>query len=315
MEKIVISDLNHKDILPETAVFEAAGIPFARKFCKTQEDVIRECAGARVILNQRILMDRTVFEKLPGLECVIRYGVGVDNINLEDAKAFGVRVCNVPDYGTREVADHALALMMALVRRIPLNNNNIRAGVWDYRPAMPIRRLSESTVGIVGLGRIGSAFAERVHALGCRILAFDPAADSIDAPDWVTFVSFEKLLAEADVISVHAPLVAETHHLFNEETLYKMKPGSFLVNAARGGIVNEAALARALAEGQLAGAALDVTETEPLPADSPLLKFENFIVSPHIAWYSEESSVDLKRKAAEEAVRVIRGEPLRCPLV
>ena len=172
-KKIVICDCDHEDVETEKKVLEAAGYEFDWLHCKTQQEVIEQCREAVVLMNQYVKMDRTVFQALPNLKCVVRYGVGVDNINLEDADEFGVQACNVPDYGTREVADQALAMMMCLTRKVAFTNALIHKGVWDYRREIPIYRMSVMTVGIYGIGRIGSEFAKRVHALGCKVIAYD----------------------------------------------------------------------------------------------------------------------------------------------
>ena len=315
-KKIVICDLDHENVETERTVFEKAGYDFDWLHCKTQEEVIASCKEAVVLLNQYVRMDRTVFEALPNLKCIVLYGVGVDNINLDDAEEYGVQCCNVPDYGTREVADHALSLMLCLVRKIALSNSLIRRGMWDYRKEIPIFRMSEMTVGVYGMGRIGSAFAKRVRAMGCRVIAYDNETDSLNRvfPDFVQFVSVETLLCESDIISIHCPLRPDTYHIFGKEEFRRMKKTAYIVNTARGGIIDETALKWALTQGEIAGAAVDVVEREPLTADHPLLQHDNFIVSPHTAWYSEESSEELNRKVAEEAVRFMKNEQVHYPV-
>ena len=315
-KKIVICDLDHKDVEAERAVLENAGYTFDWLHCKTQEEVIENCKEAVVLMNQYVRMDRKVFEALPKLKCVVRYGVGVDNIDLEDADKYGVQACNVPDYGTREVADQALALMLCLARKVAFTNSLIRRGVWDYRREIPIFRMSEMTVGIYGVGRIGSEFARRIYALGCKVIAFDIEAGKRGRtfPDFVTFVSEKELIEQSDMISIHCPLKQDTYHVFGKEQFKAMKKTAYIVNVSRGGIVDEEALEWALSGQEIAGAALDVAECEPMTADHPLLRHENFIVSPHTAWYSEESAQELKRKVAEEAVRFINGEPVHYPV-
>ena len=300
----------------ERAVLEAAGYEFDWLHCKTQEEVIENCKEAVVLMNQYVRMDRKIFEALPNVKCVVRYGVGVDNINLEDADKYGVQACNVPDYGTREVADQALAMMMCLTRKVSFTNSLIRKGVWDYRREIPIYRMSEMTVGIYGIGRIGSEFAKRVHAMGCKVIAYDIEAKKTGRsfPEFVEFVTAEELIRRSDIISIHCPLRPDTYHVFGKEQFKAMKNSAYIVNVARGGIIDEVALEWALANKEIAGAALDVVEHEPLTADNPLLKHENFIVSPHTAWYSEESAQELNRKVAEEAVRFMRGEPVHYPV-
>lgn len=315
-EKIIICDCDHQNVEEEKKIFDAAGYPFRWHHCMTQEEVIKQCKGAVVFLNQYVHMDEKIFQAIPTLKCVVRYGVGVDNVNLKDATKYGVQICNVPDYGTNEVADHALALMMSLVRKVYQVNAEIREGIWDYRRAIPVFRNAESTVGIIGLGRIGQAFAQRVRALGCRVIAYDNAFGdpSRSFPDEIEQASLEKVLTESDVISIHCSLNQETMGLIGAQQLAMMKPSAYLINVARGGIIDEAALDDALTNKIIAGAGLDVVKTERLHSDNCLLRHSNFLVSPHMAWYSEQSAVELNRKAAEEAVRFMRGDPVRCPV-
>lgn len=315
-KRIVICDLDHENVAPERAVLEKAGFGFDWLHCRTQEEVIENCTEAVVLMNQYVRMDRKIFEALPKLKCVVRYGVGVDNVNLEDADAFGIRVCNVPDYGTREVADQALAMMMCLTRKVAFTNSLIRKGIWDYRKEIPIYRMSAMTVGIYGIGRIGTEFAKRVHSMGCRVIAYDIEARNANRtfPDFVEFVSKEDLLTKSDIISIHCPLKSDTYHAFGKAQLKAMKNTAYIINVARGGIIDEEALEWALTNKEIAGAALDVVEHEPLMSDNPLLLHDNFIVSPHTGWYSEESAEELKRKVAEEAVRFMNNEPVRYPV-
>ena len=316
MSKIIICDLDHKDIRQEAEVFSNAGLEIRWLHCKTQEEVIRECQGAVVLLNQYVKMDKVIFKALPTVKCIVRYGVGYDNVNLEDATEYGVQVCNVPDYGTGEVADQALAHMMNLVRRISLQNELIRQGIWDYRKSIPVFRLADATVGIFGVGRIGSSFAEKVRPLCKEIIAYDSEYGKSDRefPNYIKFVSFEELLQRADVLSIHSPLTQQTYHVFDETNISKMKETAYLINVSRGGIVDEAGLYACLKKGKIAGAALDVVEKEPLDKDNSLLRLDNFIVSPHAAWYSEQSALDMKTKVAEEAVRFVRGEQVKNPV-
>ncbi len=317
MCKVIICDLDHRDIEPELKVFGDAGLEVKWLHCRSQKEVIEKCKKAVVLLNQYIKMDKEIFTALPNVKCIVRYGVGYDNINLNDAKKYGVQACNIPDYGTREVADQALAHMMTLVKKLTVTNRIIRQGVWDYQKNIPVFRLSDATLGICGVGRIGTAFAERVRPLCRNIIAYDAEYGKTNRkfPDFVKFVSFEELIEKSDIISVHCPKNEETYHLFGEKEFAAMKNTAYLINVARGGIVDEAALLHALKNKEIAGAGLDVVEHEPLTADNPLLKLDNFSISPHSAWYSEQSALELKRKAAKEAVRFIKGEPLKYSLI
>lgn len=315
--KIVISDCDHSSIDQETAVTAAAGLPAPLWLqCRTEEDVIRECKGAVSVINQYAPITRKVLAALaPELKQVVRYGVGVNNVDLAAATEFGVQVCNVPDYGMHEVSDHTLALMMALTRKIVFMNNRTKAGEWDYQSAIPLFRLSEQTVGTVGMGRNGRLFAKKAAALGCRVIGFDAYYKPVPGDDTaITQVSLEELLGSSDCIAVNCPLTEETRGMFSDSAFASMKKTAYIINASRGGIIDEAALVRALEKGEIAGAALDVCEKEPLEAASPLRGFDNCIITPHMAWYSEQAATELKRKAAEEAVRMVTGKPVSYPV-
>lgn len=315
--KIIICDCDHKDVDTEKAVFDAAGYDFKWLHCMSQEEVIQQCQGAECFLNQYVRMDKKIFEAIPTLKFVVRYGVGVDNVNLEDATEYGVQICNVPDYGTNEVADQALALMLSLTRKVHMIGNMTKAGVWNYIEAVPVHRLSTRTVGLIGAGRIGQAFAHRVHALGCKVIAYDAAygKPGFSVPGFVEMkATMDEVLSQADILSLHCGLNPETKGMMNAAAFGKMKDGAYFINVARGGLVDEEALEAALSSGKLSGAGIDVVCTEPLSKDSPLFRHENVVVTPHMGWYSEESAVELNRKCAEETVRFLKGEPVHYPV-
>lgn len=315
--KIIICDCDHNNVDTEKAVFDAAGRDFKWLHCQTSDEVIEQCQGAVCLLNQYARLDERVFRALPSVKMVVRYGVGVDNVNLQDATKCGVQVCNVPDYGMNEVADHALALMLALVRKIWMMGRRSQEGAWEYAESIPIHRLSTMTVGIIGTGRIGSEFAKRVLALGCRVIAYDVdyKNPSRHFPKGIEYKqSLEELLRESDVVSLHCSLSENNRAMMNAETFAMMKDGAYFINDSRGGLVDEAALVAAIDSGKLAGAGIDVTCVEPLAQDSPLRRRPNVIVTPHMAWYSEEAALELKRKCAEEAVRFLNGEPVHYPV-
>lgn len=316
--KIYITDCDHDNINEETAVFTEAGIDFELVQCHTEEDLINTLQDATAVCNQYAPFTEKVFAALPKLKTVVRYGVGVDNVDLKAASAHGVTVCNVPDYGTNEVADHGIALLLELVRKVGQANNDVQAGIWDYARYIPVRRMSTLTVGIIGLGRIGSAFAKRAHAFGCKVIAYDIDYTHAKADSELSFVelkdSMDEVLASSDVISLHCSLNESNAHFMNAQNFAKMKQGSFFVNVSRGGLVNEADLAHAVKSGHLSAAGIDVTCTEPLDANSPLRACKNIVITPHMAWYAVEAASDLKTKCAQEAVRGAKGEPLRCPV-
>jgi len=295
----------------EEAVLGAAGFRFQRLVIRTEEDYLDRCRDAAGLLVFLGPFRRRVFEGLPRLRVIVRHGVGYDGVDLEAATDHGVVVANVPDYGTDEVANHAVALLLALARKLTRLDRQTRAGRWDCFAVGPITRLEGRTVGILGCGRIGSRVARKLGGFDVRLYGSDPYVSAF--PPGVEPVSFERLLAESDYLTVHCPLTGETRGLLGREALARMKPTAVLVNTARGGIVDAAALAEALERGRLAAAGLDVVDPEPLDVASPLLRMEQVIVTPHAAWYSEEGRADLRRKSAEEAVRVLRGErPLSC---
>jgi D-3-phosphoglycerate dehydrogenase len=219
-----------------------------------------------------------------------------------------VAVCNVPDYGIEDVSDHAIALALSLARGIARLDRGLRRGDYSLTPVRPLHRITGRVFGVVGLGLIGAATARKARALGYRVIGYDPlhVVGSI-TKECVSVVGFEELIAEADVISLHVPLNAHTRHLINDAVLDRVKPGAVLVNTCRGGVVDTNALVDALKNGRLHAAGLDVFEEEPLPSASPLLELENVVLTPHAAWYTEESQEELKRRTAENVAEVLAG--------
>ena len=307
---IVFSDLDHADHDIEQDILASAGFDAPMLACRSEQDLVDQLTDMDIALNQYAPFTRRVLEALPRLKLIVRYGVGVNNVDLEAATAAGVQVCNVPDYGMNEVSDHALALTLALTRKLVPMNRACHQGRWDYVEAIPLRRQSTQTVGLIGLGRIGRLYARKVNALGFRVIGYDafyrPSAE--DGTDYIEAVELDSLYGRADVVAVFCPLTEDTRHLIDAGTLAAMKPGVLLVNTSRGGIIDEVALAEALASGHVAGAGLDTTEREPLEPDSPLWAQPSCLITPHMAWYSEDAAAELKRKVAEEAVRFARGE-------
>ena len=305
---VIVADCDHAAIDIERAVLRDLCPDVAWLTCRSEDELIAQCGGADGLLIMYAPMTRRVLQSLPRCKVIVRYGVGVDTIDLKAAAELGIVVSNVPDYGTQEVADHALALMLTLTRKVAAASSLVKAGQWDFRLLRPIGRHQVQTIGIVGLGRIGRAMADRTRALGMKVVAYDPFVAADQTPDFISRVSLEELLAQSDVVSVHCPLNESTRLLLDEKKLRLMKPTAYLVNTARGSIVDERALDVLLGEKKLAGAAMDVLAVEPGPAEHPLFRHENFFTTPHMAWYSEESAQELKRKAAEEVRRVLRGE-------
>lgn len=310
---VVITDCDHDGVDPERAVLDGHDVELRVLQCRTPEDVAAQAGDAEVLINQYVPITGAVLDALPGCRLVVRYGVGVDNVDLEAAAERGVWVANVPDYGRDEVADHTLALALSLLRGVVVLDRSVRDGRWDLEAARPLRRLSALTWGVVGCGAIGRVVASRAAGLGMRVVGYDLPQVPSEPP--IERVGLEELLEAADLVSLHAALTAESHHLIGEEALGRMRPTAYLVNTARGGLVAAAALLAALDAGELAGAALDVLEGEP-PDDLGwrLARHPRVVATPHAAWYSEEAFHTLKSEVAREALRVLQGDPPRSPV-
>ena len=254
------------------------------------------------------LTDRT-FSRAPRLKAVVRGGVGFNNIDIEAAGRRGIAACNVPDYGTEEVADHAMAMLLAMVRRVVDSNASMRRGEWDYRVAVDAVRLRGKTLGIVGCGRIGTAMALRAKAFGLEVVFYDPhVAPGIEKALGVRrSLKLSPMLATCDFLSLHCYLDAGSRQLLDADAFAALKPGAILINTSRGPVIDQAALLDALDSGRLAAAGLDVFEHEP-PDDPRLLAHPRILLTPHSAFYSRESFVEMRTKAAEEVARILDGE-------
>jgi D-3-phosphoglycerate dehydrogenase len=312
---VVVTDCDHGTMAPEAAVLDAAGVPWRLEQCRTAADVVEHAADAAVLINQYAPITAEVLDALARVRLVVRYGVGVDNVDVAAAAERGVWVANVPDYGTEEVADHAVALALTLLRGIPSLSGSVRAGQWEYRDAGPLRRLSELRFGIIGCGAIGSVAGRRAAAFGMDVVGVDVDESRPSPGSGIRRVPLDELVTSSDVISLHLALTAETENLVDDALLRRVKPGVVLVNTARGALVDTAALLAALDDGRVRAAGLDVLATEPPDeVGRRLVAHERVVVTPHAAWYSEESFVSLKTEVAREAVRVLAGDPPRSPV-
>ena len=306
--KVVVTDFEYESLQPEIDVLSKLDVEFVKAQCKTEDEVIEACKDADGIINQYAPITRKVIENLENCQVIARYGVGVNTIDVEAATDHGIVVGNVTDYSIDEVSDHAFALMMALARKVVKLNSEVKTGVWDFNLGKPIFRLRGRTLGLVGLGRIPQALAKKAQAFGLKVVAYDPfmpaeAAKELD----VELLGLNDVCQVSDFVSVHAPLTESTTGMISDEQFNLMKKEAFIINTARGPVIDEQALIRALESGQIAGAGLDVTEIEPIMKNNPLLKMENVIITPHIAWYSEESELELKRKTATNVADVLSG--------
>ena len=310
MSTILFADHDYHDISLERDILGRHGIRLDVAQCKTEDDVIAAAKDARGILLQYAPITERVVAALPRLGIVSRIGAGFDTIDTEACARHGVWVANSPDYGVGEVATHALALALALVRNVVGWHRDIAAGRWHYTTAGPIKRASELTLGIVGLGRIGKRMAHVSRNVFKRVVAADPYLIDGDFPAYVGRGTLDEVFAQADVVSLHTPLNAETRGMIGPGAFGQMKPGSYLVNTSRGAVVDVDAALAALDRGTLAGLALDVLPVEPVPADSRLLSNPRVILTPHAAFYSVESEKELRRKAAQNLVTYLRtGRP------
>ena len=265
-----------------------------------------------LILAPHVQITRKSISQLRRARLIVRKGVGVDNVDIITAREFGIPVCNVPDYGTEEVADHAVAMALSLWRRLGPLQQSVRAGNWDWRVARDIRRARGRIFGVVGCGRIGTAAARRAQAFGFDCIFEDPyVASGYEKALGIKRVeTLNELLQIADIVSLHVPLTDETFHLLGRDQFQHFKPAAYLVNTSRGPVIDERALVEALQSGKLAGAALDVVETEPLPSPE-LLSFENCLVTPHAAFYSVESLTELREKCARLVLDALTGKKIR----
>jgi D-3-phosphoglycerate dehydrogenase len=307
------------DHLAEAGVERTVLDPFADvRLLQTHDEAVvaRYGADADVLLvfHDIKLTERSIAH-LTRCKGIIRCGVGYDNVDIRAAGRHGIVVCNVPDYGTEEVADHTILMLLAVARRLLVCDRAIRAGGWDVTTAFGAPRLRGRTLGLIGCGRIGTATAIRAKAFGFRVLVYDPyRPDGLEKSLGVErCYRLEDLLRQSEFVSLHCPLTSETRHILNADTLKLLPRGAYVVNTARGACIDNAALVEALDHGHVAYAALDVTEREP-PDDERLRQHRRVVLTPHAAFYSVEGFAEMRTKGAEEARRMIHGEPVRNPV-
>jgi D-3-phosphoglycerate dehydrogenase / 2-oxoglutarate reductase len=309
--RVVVTDHGFPNLRNEEEVMAAAGADLVVARCKTSAEVVAAAKDADALLVQWAPVDAAAIATLSRCRIIVRYGIGVDNVDLAAAKAKGIPVCNVPDYGVHEVAEHTVALALSLVRQLPAIDRRLRSGTWKITPDKPMPSLRGATFATAGFGRIARAAHHMMAGFGTKRIAYDPYV-SVEAmaAAGVEKAGLDDLFARADILTLHLPLTAETRHFVSAARLAAMKPHAVLVNTARGGLVDTRALAAALAAGTIAGAGLDVYESEPPEKDHPIFSAPGALLTSHVAWYSESSIPRLQRLAAEEAVRGLRGEPL-----
>ena len=313
MTRVVVTDATFPDLAREEAAARAAGATFERHACKTAEDVAAAIKGADVAVVQFAPLTRAAIAGLAAGATAIRYGVGYNNFDLAALNDHGVKAAYVPDYCTAEVADHTAASILTLLRKITALDASVRRGEWAaVGIAKPLKSFADTTIGFLGFGRIAQEVASRLAPFGFSFLAHDPYFTG--SFPRLTLTDLPGLLAGSDALTLHAPATPETTGIINATTLAQMKPTAILVNTARGDLIDEPALAAALTAGQLAGAALDVFQTEPLPQDNPLRRAPNLLLGPHAAWYSEVAVERLQGLVADEITRALTGQGVRKPV-
>lgn len=312
MAKIVVTDYTFPALEVEESVFQPLGFELVSGQCKTPEALIALVADADAVITQFAPVNASVIAAMQKAKVIVRYGIGVDNVDLETARQRGIPVCNVPDYCIDEVADHTLAFMLSVTRQVVQNTLYIRDGKWGLATGLDqLRTMRDQTVGIVGFGRIGREVAARLAPFKSRRLVFDPVLN----PETIRehgceAVTLEELLAESDIVSLHCPSSAQTRKLLNSDSIRAMKQGAIVINLARGDLIDTQALIAALESGHLAGAGLDVCDPEPIPVDSPLRSMPNVITASHIASASPKSVRTLRLTAARIAAMAVNGEKL-----
>lgn len=312
--KVVITDFGAPDNDLEASELQSSGldIELVRLNVRSSDELMPHVHDAHALIVQWAQITRPVIEALRHCQVISRYGIGVDMIDLEAATDHGIPVCNVPDFCIDEVSTHTLAFVLALNRHILGHYAHVTSGQWGGPPGGAPARLAGQWLGVLGLGKIGGAVARKAKALGLKVLAYDPYLQPEQAQALgVELVSLEDLLRRADYLSIHCPLTKETRHLIGSAQLALMKPSAYLINMARGPVVDQPSLYQALVNSVIAGAAVDVLEQEPPAPDDPLLKLPNMLITPHTSSWSAESVVQLRRDVARNVVYVLRGEPPR----
>ena len=310
--RIVISDCDHDSFAAERDLAEAAGVELVLTQSRTAAELVVNAADADAILVQYAQVTAGVMDALPRLRAIGRYGVGVDSVDVDAATARGIAVCNVPDYGTESVSDHAIAMALACARGIPRLDRGLRAGSFDLAAVRPLFQTRGRVFGVVGLGLIGTATARKAAGLGYEVIGCDIAAEP-GATSYHGFavVGLGELLERSQVVSLHTPLTEATRGMIGTEQLALMRADAILVNTSRGGVVDTDALVEALRAGSILGAAIDVHECEPLPAGHPLTRFDSVVLTPHLAWYTEESYDELKARTVANVLAVCAGRAPR----
>lgn len=306
--KVVIVDHREEGFEMEKNAFLSEGAEVSICEIRNEEELIESVRDAYVVIFTFSKISRNVIDQLTNCKMLIRYGVGLDNVDIKAASEKGIYVCNTPNYGTYAVAEHAFALLMSMNRRILFLDQQVRNHIWDMEGIPPVYSLSNKGLGIVGFGNTGRYLAKMAAAFNMKVVVYDPfISQEIANEHKVRTSGFDELIRNSDHISIHAPLTDETRYLFNKDVFQEMKKTSIIVNTSRGGLINQNDLLWALKNERIAGAALDVFENEPLDPQSELLTLHNVVLTPHVAWYTEESIVNLHQEVIDDVLRVLQG--------
>jgi D-3-phosphoglycerate dehydrogenase len=312
---IAVTDSVFPTLDPAKAALSRLNPTYRMSKSVNADDILAVAKDADAVLVTYAKLTREVLSQFTRCKAIGRFGLGVDNIDLPTAKEKGIAVNYVPDYCIREVSDHAMALLLSLIRKVPLSNKLVQSGRWEMPAVVPIRRIEGTVLGLIGFGHIPRLVAPKAQAFGIKVIAHDPfAKPEIFKTAGVESVDLDTLFKTSDYVSVHAPLLPATRGMMNAAAFAKMKKGAYVVNTARGPLIDEPALIAALDSGQIGGAGLDVVTTEPLAKDSPLLGRDNVIISPHTAFYSIEALNELQTKCATDVARVLSGEKAVYPI-
>jgi D-3-phosphoglycerate dehydrogenase len=311
--RVVITDWNFKDLSIENHLLQSKSIVMVSEQCNTETELIALVSGADAVITQFAKINANVIGAMKQARAIVRYGIGVDNVDLDAAQSRNIPVCNVPDYCMDEVADQTLAFILAATRQVIPNTLHLHDGKWGLAvPLIAMQTLKNLTVGVIGFGRIGREVVHRLLAFKCRVVVFDPvvSAAEIAKAGVEAAVSLQILLAQSDIVTPHCPATPKTRHMFNAATFAEMKSGAILINVGRGDLVDSNALVAALQSGRLSGAALDVFDPEPIPSNSAILKMPNVILAAHIASVSPVAVKRLRETAANIAALAVQGQPL-----
>ncbi len=308
--KVVMTDYDYESLEEIEGALDKVDAELISAQCKSENEVIELAREADAVINEYYNpLSRKVIEHFKRCKVIVRTGIGVDTIDIQAATDHNICVVNVPDYCLDEVAEHVLGLVFALSRKLFILTNSVKKRQWNWNIIKPIFKIKGQTLGMVGLGKTGRFLVKKTKGLETSLICYDPYIDpQMAEKEGVKPVSFENLLKESDFISIHVPLNEETRGMFGEKEFKMMKKGAYIINTSRGPIIENKALYKALKEGWIAGAGLDVMEKEPPDRKEPLLGLENVILTPHCAWYSQDSLVKLKTKVGEEVARVLKGK-------